>query len=379
MSLRLRLFGSFALVVLSSLLLLSLGATVLMRGYVDRLAFESLDNAIRPITVQVAQLVRGNVSLAEMQQNLQEQADGSGIYLILVDGQGEVLREFIPADGLAPGLTSVELPHGLTEPVRGSFRGDGGLKYLYVAYPLARPSGSAAAPNTLVIAEPRPGLLTVVRRLEGPFVLAGVISLAISLLIAVLLTRSIFAPLAKISAATRRVAGGDYSGRITPEGPPEIQELAGSFNHMTQEVGQAQTRLRHFVADVSHELRSPLTSIQGFAQALHDGTAADDETRARAIKIIHDESRRLRHQVDEILELSRLESGQLPLQKEKVSLDAIVRQSAELMSVQAEDKDISLAVDIVPALEIMADANRLEEVFNKIGRASCRERVCQYV
>ncbi len=366
MSLRLRLFVSLAGVALISLLLLSLGATLLLRGYADRLTLESLDNAIRPISVQITQLVRGDVSLLELHDAIQEQADNSGVYLILVDSQGDIVREFIPADGEGFVEATTELPHGISAAVRGSFISSDRGRYLYVAYPLAKTSSQFIRAETLLIAGPRPGLLAVAGRMVAPFTMAGILALAVSLLIAVLLTRSIYAPLGRISQATRRVAQGDYTGQLALDGPPEVRELAASFNRMTQAVGQAQLRLRHFVADVSHELRSPLTSIQGFAQALLDGTAAGEETRTRAIKIIHDESLRLRRQVDEILELSRLESGQIRLEKETVLLDEILRQSVELLSVQAESRKTALELEVEPGVKIVADVSRLEEVFNNL-------------
>ncbi len=96
---------------LVSLLLLSLGATLLLRGYADRLTLESMDDAIRPISVQIAQLVRGDVSLLELHDAIQEQADNSGVYLILVDSEGDIVREFIPADGDGFVEAATELPH----------------------------------------------------------------------------------------------------------------------------------------------------------------------------------------------------------------------------------------------------------------------------
>ena len=99
---------------------------------------------------------------------------------------------------------------------------------------------------------------------------------------------------------------------------------------MTEDVEQAQLQLRHFVADVSHELRSPLTSIQGFAQALLDGTASDDATKLKAAQIIDAEAKRLKHQVDELLELSRMQSNQAKFLKEPVSLGEVLEHCTEV-------------------------------------------------
>jgi signal transduction histidine kinase len=148
--------------------------------------------------------------------------------------------------------------------------------------------------------------------------------------------------------------------------PKEMQELAESFNHMTQDVERAQLHLRHFVADVSHELRSPLTSIQGFAQALIDGTASDDATKLKAAQIIDEESRRLKRQVDELLELSRMQSSQAKILKEPVDIGEVLEHCVEVFTVQARQKQVTLELKSVPKLVVAGNADRLEQVFGNL-------------
>jgi signal transduction histidine kinase len=153
---------------------------------------------------------------------------------------------------------------------------------------------------------------------------------------------------------------------VKEEGAPEVKQLASSFNHMAGEVEGSQTRLRQFVADVSHELKSPLTSIQGFAQALLDGTADTEEARRKAAGIIDSEARRLKRQVDELLELSRMQSGQARIERDPVDIAEVVSRSAEIYSVQAKEKNIALRVSAEPGLTVTGDADRLEQVFNNL-------------
>ena len=198
-----------------------------------------------------------------------------------------------------------------------------------------------------------------------PLVIAAVIALIVSLLTAIFVARSIYRPLGTVTKAAQQISRGDYSQRIKPEGPKEIKELADSFNRMTEDVEQAQLQLRHFVADVSHELRSPLTSIQGFAQALLDGTAADDATRLKAAQIIDEESQRLKHQVDELLELSRMQSNQAKFLNGPICLAEVLTQSVEVFAVQAKQKQVTLDLKTEP-LVLVGDADRLEQVFNNL-------------
>jgi len=205
--------------------------------------------------------------------------------------------------------------------------------------------------------------MTVVGTFIWPLLLAAVFALVVSLIIAIFLARAIYRPLAKVTKAAQQISTGDYSQRIKPEGPKEIRELGDSFNRMTEDVEQAQLKLRHFVADVSHELRSPLTSIQGFAQALIDGTAADDTTKLKAAQIISEESRRLKYQVDELLELSRMQSNQIKFHKDPVLIGEILEQCIEMLAIQAKAKQVTLELTAEPKLTVIGDADTLEQVF----------------
>jgi len=145
--------------------------------------------------------------------------------------------------------------------------------------------------------------------LINPFLWAGLIAFVVSIVVAVLFARSVYRPIQRVTYAVEGISRGDYKQEIPVTGPREVKELASGFNQMARQVRMSQERLREFVADVSHELRSPLTSIRGFAQAILDGTVKGSQGQSRAARIIEDESKRMIRQVDELLELSRLESG----------------------------------------------------------------------
>jgi len=366
MSLRLRLFLTYVAVVLVSLVTVVAGLTLLLRGYADRVSRERLELSARPIQIQAALLVRGNATQQELYDALQEQSDNNRLYMMLVDDSGNILKEIHPQQLGSISVRPGAMPHGITRVTSGRFRTIDGALFLYAAYPLGVQNSQVTGASALVLAVPRPSTLAVLGSLTWPFLLAACISLVISLLISLWLGRSIYRPLAGVKAAAQSVARGDYSQRVPEEGPTEVKELAASFNHMAGEVEQSQTRLRNFVADVSHELKSPLTSIQGFAQALLDGTAADEPTRAKAARIIDSEARRLRRQVDELLELSRMQSGQAGLVKESVDITDVLSRSIDIYSIQAKEKQVELRLYAEPDVIVMADADRLEQVFNNL-------------
>ena len=368
MSLRLSLFRTYAIVVLVFLAVIALGVALLMRNYVDSQSLSNLNDMTRPISVEIIGLIRGNVTAQQLITTLQEQADKNGAYILLGDGSGDIVRQLDPLqpETVTPiSLASGTLPHGITAAVQGKFTTTDGRTFLYAAYPLTRQSGQLTKVETLVLAIPRPGTPTVLMTFIWPLVIAAVIALIVSLLTAIFVARSIYRPLGTVTKAARQISRGDYSRRIKPEGPKEIKELADSFNRMTEDVEQAQLNLRHFVADVSHELKSPLTSIQGFTQALLDGTAGDDAIKLKAVQIIDEESRRLKHQVDELLELSRMQSNQATFLHGPVCLAEVLTQSIEVYTVQARQKQVTIDLKTEP-LVLVGDADRLEQVFNNL-------------
>jgi two-component system sensor histidine kinase ResE len=135
---------------------------------------------------------------------------------------------------------------------------------------------------------------------------------------------------------------------------------------MMTKVKESQQQLRHFVADVSHQLRTPLTSIQGFAQAILDGTAGDSGTKLKAARVIDDESKRMIRQVEELLELSRIQSGQLQMNHELVDIKELLLHCEEVFSLRSEEKSIHFRADIEPLMPVTGDSDRLEQVFSNL-------------
>ncbi|MFH1015390.1 MAG: HAMP domain-containing protein [Chloroflexota bacterium] len=284
MSLRMRLLATFTLIVVLCLGLVALAMTVILQSQRDWLALERLDAMARPISVQVRSLFRGQVSAAELQTTLEEQAQKNNVFIIFGDNEGDIVRQVTPAQNRRPiEVPSGGLPHTLTQPAQGKFTASNGQTYLYAAYPLVRQTATqeTARLDTLVLSMPRTGAIAVVLSLFSPFLLAGLIALILSLIIALLFARSIYQPINRVKVAAEKMAQGHYDQEIPVAGPKECKELAASFNQMAQQVKRSQQQLRHFVADVSHQLKSPLTSIHGFAQALLDGTANDEAAKQR--------------------------------------------------------------------------------------------------
>jgi signal transduction histidine kinase len=376
MSLRLRLFLTYGVVVLVSLITVGFGLSILLRAYADRTSRERLELTARPIQVQVTLMVRDNATQQELFDALQEQSDNNKVYLLFADSSGNLVKEIYPQQLGSINVNPGTLPGTPQMAESGTFRSADKKPYIYLASPLVGQYAQSADVTEIVLAVPKPGTLSVLGTLTWPFLLAAGISLIISLLISLWLGGTVYRPLAGVKEASRKIALGDYSQRVPVEGPIEVKELAAGFNHMASEVEQSQIRLRQFVADVSHELKSPLTSIQGFAQALLDGTADDEETRFKAASIINGEARRLKRQVDELLELSRMQSGQAPIAMTPLDFNDVITRSVEIYAVQAREKSVELRMHVEPRLSVTGDADRLEQVFNNLLDNAIKNAPC---
>ena len=104
--------------------------------------------------------------------------------------------------------------------------------------------------------------------------LAGAIALSVSFVVSYFISRSISGPLARITAASKQMAQGNYDVHIPIKGEDEVGRLAEAFNQMAKEVSTSQRMMKDLLANVSHELKTPLTSIQGFSQAILDGVVS---------------------------------------------------------------------------------------------------------
>jgi signal transduction histidine kinase len=189
-------------------------------------------------------------------------------------------------------------------------------------------------------------------------------------LAAVLFSRRLTRPLADLTVAADQMARGSYAIRVQVAAPDELHRLAATFNEMAaaleRDVGeilrQEQLR-RELVANVSHELATPLTMIQGYTEALNDGVVHDAHGRAETTRLIAREAARLRRLVDQLREVARYEADTQSLERTPVALAPLVDETLSVLSPAAERTEITVRADLPASLpSVYADADRLVEV-----------------
>lgn len=193
-----------------------------------------------------------------------------------------------------------------------------------------------------------------------------IVALLISVLVAFVLSRSLTSRLRTLTRGAHAMASGDYdrAKRIASVGTSndEIGELANAFQTMATNVSRAQQAQRDLIANVSHELKTPLTSIQGFSQAMLDGTVTDSAEYQELAQIIQQESQRMRRLVEQMLELSRLESRTALIEVAPVRVDDLVANVGKRYARMGEAKGVKVRWGAPANLVLEADAGRLEQV-----------------
>ncbi|MCL5947502.1 MAG: cell wall metabolism sensor histidine kinase WalK, partial [Chloroflexi bacterium] len=213
---------------------------------------------------------------------------------------------------------------------------------------------------------------------ESRLAVTGVIIGLLAVGLGVWLARSITEPIQQLRRAVGRIASGDLTQRVVVQTRDEVGALAHDINLMAERLEGDVTELRRqeqlrrdLVANVSHDLATPLTGIQGFTEALLDGVVSEESERADLHASIYTEVQRLRRLVGDLQDLSSLENGMGHIQPEALQLDGIVDEAIKVERREAEERGITISVNMPEDLaEVWADGDRITQVlFNLIDNA----------
>lgn len=195
-------------------------------------------------------------------------------------------------------------------------------------------------------------------RLGVPIWMRPMIAAAIALALVQVLAHGMTSPLREMAAAARRMADGDWSQRVTDTSADEVGELARAFNGMATELAMVDRMRRDLVANVSHELRTPISALQARLENLVDGV---EEARPELLRSMLDQTERLGRLVSQLLDLSRLESGVVPLRREHVDAASVL--DAVAVEARLHSPGRRLEVEVTPSeLQLLADPDRIHQV-----------------
>ena len=256
------------------------------------------------------------------------------------------------------------------EQIYGGFSDPDGSEWLFggVVFVPTRRTGSSTN-NLWILAEPRPtvslqeALADFGNALAPPLIQAGIVGIVFAIILAALISRTIAKPLQRVALAAADVAKGDYGVHVPVSGPPEVRAVAESFNKMTAEVRSAHTAQRDFLGNVSHDLKTPLTSIQGYSQAIIDGATNNPQ---EAAQIIYEEAGRLNRMVVELTDLVRLEAGRLSMKTEAIDMAQLIEGVVHSLKVVAERQGVRLSAHTQSMPYIAGDGDRLAQVLTNL-------------
>lgn len=193
------------------------------------------------------------------------------------------------------------------------------------------------------------------------------VGVAAAALLGVVLARWLLAPLGRVRQATKQIAAGRYDARVKPPSLVELADLAEDVNVLATSLAETESRRTRLLGEVAHEMRTPLTVIDGYVEAMIDGVMPSD---AENLGQISDEVRRLRRLAEDLSTLSRAEEGRLTYEFAVLEVGTVVQAVAERLRPQAHDAGVDLRVTIDGVARVNADADRIAQVItNLLGNA----------
>lgn len=301
---------------------------LLARYYYDRGTWEG----IQPLVVQMGTFAGQRIVVT----------DSSG--KVVADSDGVLLGK--PYSPASPGR-SLQLPTGGAQRSPAGTSGQSSVGTLYVT----APADTATAQD-------------LNQTIERLLLFGGSLAVAIALVFTFALSRRVLAPVRALTASARRLGQGDFSQRVKTRDKGEVGELAQAFNSMADDLDKTERLRRNMIADAAHELRTPLSNVQGYMEALRDGVAKPD---APTIQSVYEEVVLLSRLVDDLQELALAEAGELKLVIRPEDINAIAKQAVAAAQAQATAKGISVVTDLpagLPPCDI--DARRISEVLHNL-------------
>ena len=284
-----------------------------------------------------------NRNWSGVQPLVEQMGQITGERVVLTDGEGQVVADS------AEKLVGQTVARDWTEPVASILDRGVPVGAVYV-----NPPGPADDPQ-------REAFLAGINR--ALLLAAGAAGLA-AVLLTLGLSRRILRPVEALTAAARRMERGDLSQRVEVQSEDEIGELAQAFNAMANGLTRLEDLRRNMVSDVAHDLRTPLSNIRGYLEALQDGVV---EPKREVVDSLHEEAMLLTRLVDDLQELALAEAGQLRLKCQSVAPADLVNKATDAARAQAAAKGIALQADLPEDLPLVnVDPQRIGQVLGNL-------------
>lgn len=360
-------FFTTAVIIIFSLTVMMIILSFVLNNYLAGTKYETLEKCCDEAVDYIAEMSDGEINAERLFKTLNALSEISDTDIFLADGTGAVVlcscdewgengscehtESLIPSGDLKPSedklmlktLNIYETPHYI---VSKQLREGNGVVF-------------GAAPVSSI----RMLMYTITRL----YILSAAIPLVIMFFALYAMTYKMTKPLKKMSEAARAMAKGDFSKRIPVTGDDEIGELAVSFNRMTNSLVQLEGMRKSFVANVSHELKTPMTTIGGFIDGILDGTI-EPEKQSYYLQIVSDEVKRLSRLVQSMLGMSKLESGEFVLKPELFDFRELLCTVVISQEQRIEAAHINITgLDEIQSVSLNADKDLIYQVIYNLA------------
>lgn len=336
-------------------------------NYIERQKNELVSLGER-IQESMSELYYNGAAYNEFQNTIQILEDYMGAQVFFVTNTGKISMVSSGIGDLWIGRTitseTVDIVlSGKIAYVEGNIGGMFTDKVLTVGYPIT--FGGCVQGGIFMcksMPEIRESFFAIYRNVIGFTALA----LICGALLVMIFTRRIVRPITEMNKAARVIAEGNFDNRIEIRTNDEVGQLAESFNYMAESLDENEHMRREIIANISHDLRSPLTSIQGFLGAVADGTIPPENS-GKYINIALEESKRLSKMVENVMDMSRAQAGMLDINREEFSINDLIKKTAESMEARIREKGITanLIFDSENTV-VYADYNKISRVLQNL-------------
>ncbi|MCE3201049.1 HAMP domain-containing histidine kinase [Paenibacillus sonchi] len=235
-----------------------------------------------------------------------------------------------------------------------------GIRYFVSGQPIYEKDVASSALYVMSSTEKMEQSLLAVRNL---LILSGIGAFLLALGITWIIAQYLSRPLLKMQQATRKIAAGNLETRLDINSSDEMGSLAHAINDLAVDLQRYRDTRQEFFANISHELRTPITYLEGYSQVLQQELYETVEERNKYLEIIHDEALRLQHLVEDLFDLAKMEEGKISLELEWVNMSDLAQQAVRKVELKAREKSLSLHYNENGMMKkIRADKKRMEQV-----------------
>jgi signal transduction histidine kinase len=337
---------------------------LLILGFVINQLFTSF--YINKVQEEADELSTHIVSMLEKQESTRLDligtlAEFSRVDIYLLDSQGNIVEnasgKHVPKQLFITKQQNLDLLAG--KKIATEYIDDKNIHYLVYGKPIKQGDHFIGGVYVLKSLE---GVEQSIHQIRIYLLLSGLGAFLMAIGITFVISKKLSRPLIQMETVTRRIAKGDLETRVYAASNDEIGSLAVAINDLAKELQRYRDTRSEFFANISHELRTPITYLEGYADVLSQGLVEDEFEKKKYLDIISHEAKRLARLVHDLFELSKMEEGKIDLKLESIALSALIHQVVLKVELAIKEKGLEVIELVLPNCSIIGDGVRMEQI-----------------